>query len=364
MKGIVPFIGVTDNDIVQEFGVKAYPTMKVVVGNAKGKPHTVDYKGARKAKPMAIFALEQAQKLANARIEGVSFANVKSEKSGGDSQAKKKAGAGAGPSDVVTLTDADFNKKVLEDEEGVWLVKFYAPWCGHCTSLAPAWEEAATKLKGKVHVARLDATKETQTRARFDIKGFPTLLLFPSGPKSPQSGKPYQGPRNANEIVKFASKFASATASVSQLLSQETFTSTCGKGLCIIAFIPHILDSALEGRMKYLNTLNDVVKGPAVSIPVNFLWSQGGDQLDVEEQLNLKFGWPAVIAVNLEKQKFAIHRGDFGTESLSTFLTSLVSGLVAVAPLPSPLPTIKTVSKWEAPSSAAGSKSRKKTEEL
>lgn len=52
-------------------------------------------------------------------------------------------------SDVITLTDSNFKELVL-DSEDLWLVEFYAPWCGHCKSLEPHWAKAATELKGKV----------------------------------------------------------------------------------------------------------------------------------------------------------------------------------------------------------------------
>lgn len=50
------------------------------------------------------------------------------------------------------------------------MVEFYAPWCGHCKALAPTWEEVASQLRGKVKVAKVDATTETVVASRFNIR--------------------------------------------------------------------------------------------------------------------------------------------------------------------------------------------------
>lgn len=86
-------------------------------------------------------------------------------------------------SDVVVLSDQTFDSttNAMSARSKTWFVEFYAPWCGHCKAIAPAWEEVARELKAKMHVAKLDCVANKNTSERFDIPGFPTLLLFRGG---------------------------------------------------------------------------------------------------------------------------------------------------------------------------------------
>lgn len=83
-------------------------------------------------------------------------------------------------------------------------MEFYAPWCGHCQNLKPAYEKAAKNLNGLAKVAAVNCDEESNKAfcAQFGVQGFPTLKIVKPGKKS---GKPivedYQGPREANAII-------------------------------------------------------------------------------------------------------------------------------------------------------------------
>ncbi|KAM4540146.1 protein disulfide-isomerase A3-like [Odontesthes bonariensis] len=102
--------------------------------------------------------------------------------------------------DVLELGDADFDYLATEHE--TMLVKFYAPWCGHCKKLAPEFEKAATRLKGTVQLAKVDCTAHSETCGRFGVTGYPTLKIFRYGKDS----APYDGPRTADGIYQYMKK--------------------------------------------------------------------------------------------------------------------------------------------------------------
>lgn len=104
--------------------------------------------------------------------------------------------------DVVVLKERNFTD-VIEGNKYV-LVEFYAPWCGHCQSLAPEYAAAATQLKSEgvdVVLAKVDATEENELAHQFDVQGFPTVLFFVDG-----EHKTYPGQRTKDAIVTWIKK--------------------------------------------------------------------------------------------------------------------------------------------------------------
>jgi protein disulfide-isomerase A6 len=91
------------------------------------------------------------------------------------------------------------------------LLQFYAPWCGHCQQLKPAWEQAAKALKGIVNVAAVDCDEHKSVAGEHGIRGFPTIKFFYVSNGAIKSSD-YNGGRSAKEIVAFAMEKAKAYA--------------------------------------------------------------------------------------------------------------------------------------------------------
>jgi protein disulfide-isomerase A1 len=113
--------------------------------------------------------------------------------------------------DVIVLKGKSFASKVLDNKKNVF-VKFYAPWCGHCKTLAPKWEALAEKFSDddNVVVAKMDSTANEIDVEGVDVSGFPTLYWF--GAESKDKPQPYGGARELDDLVKFVHTETGGTA--------------------------------------------------------------------------------------------------------------------------------------------------------
>ncbi len=108
----------------------------------------------------------------------------------------------AAEADVMTMTDENFEPTLKKSP--VLMVKFYAPWCGHCKAFAPEYEKAAKLLKeqGKPYVlGELDATVHKNSSEKYGVQGYPTVKLFING-----NPIDYEGDRTAEAVIAFIDK--------------------------------------------------------------------------------------------------------------------------------------------------------------
>jgi len=100
---------------------------------------------------------------------------------------------------VTTIVGKNFDQVVRDNSKDIVFVKFYAPWCGHCKTLVPIWEELGEEFEenNKVVIAKIDATANSLPND-VSVSGYPTLIAFVHGKQVP-----YEGDRSLAALKSF-----------------------------------------------------------------------------------------------------------------------------------------------------------------
>lgn len=219
-------IGKVDCDehksLCSKFDVKGYPTIQWF---PKGSLEPKKYEGARTAEALAEY------------INTEGGTNVK---------------LATAPSNVVVLTSETFDSVVLDDTKDV-LVEFYAPWCGHCKSLAPIYEKVANalKLEEDVVIANLDADKYKDLAEKYGVSGYPTLKFFP---KDNKAGEDYDGGRDVDDFVSFINQRCGTSRD-----AKGQLTSQAGVVASLEALVKEFTSAAADERKAIFSRIEEEV---------------------------------------------------------------------------------------------------------
>jgi len=159
---------------------------------------------------------------------------------------------------VLVVTTDNWDEAVPND--GIVLVEFYAPWCGHCQSLAPEYVKAAAKLKEKnseIKLAKVDATVETKLAEKYGVQGFPTLKFFKKG-----AVIEYGGGRTESEIVQWLEKKTGPPAT--ELESAEKVASfVADRDVAVLGFFADKESELAKAYIAAADSVDDISFGIA-----------------------------------------------------------------------------------------------------
>ncbi|KAI8875696.1 thioredoxin-domain-containing protein [Backusella circina FSU 941] len=165
-------------DLDAMFDVEEYPALKWFPEGFESRADVEDYASGNDLVSLAVFIKEKTKLVPRVRIQ---------------------------KSNVIELDDDNFKENVIDSNKNV-LVKFYAPWCGHCQNLAPIYEKIGDAFSNVDNclIVKVNAEEADDVATDYDIFGYPTFMFFPSNKE--EEPFVYEGERTEFAFIEFLNK--------------------------------------------------------------------------------------------------------------------------------------------------------------
>ncbi|CAH8495868.1 unnamed protein product [Schistosoma turkestanicum] len=214
---------------------------------------------------------------------------------------------------VIELTKDNFHSELKSIP--VALVKFYAPWCGHCKNLAPEFVTAAdiiSKKTGDVKLVKLDCTAHESICSEFGVSGYPTLKIFRNG----ELDSEYKGPRKADGIANYmisragpVSKEVMSVSDMENILSDTKPT--------VFAFVKSSSDPLMQ---TFTSLASSMIDNAVFCHSHTNLFETTGDN-------ELRVYLPKRLRTKLEDD-FYVYKGELTSSGIKNWIRKQGQGLV------------------------------------
>ncbi|KAF2707540.1 protein disulfide-isomerase MPD1 precursor [Pleomassaria siparia CBS 279.74] len=215
-------------------------------------------------------------------------------------------------SSVLQISGVDYDRLIAKSNY-TSIVEFYAPWCGHCKNLKPAFESAAKSLAGIAKVAAVNCDEEMNKPfcGQMGVQGFPTLkIVRPTKRVGKPSVEDYQGQRDAKSIVEAVKdKIPNAVKRVTDKKLDEW------------------LESAGDGAKAILFSEKGLVSATMKTLAVDFAGLISLAQIRNKEAASVqKFGikkFPTLILLPAGSSEPIVYDGEMKKEPMVAFLSQV-----------------------------------------
>ena len=99
--------------------------------------------------------------------------------------------------------------------------------------------------------------------------------------------------------------------------------------ICVMLFLPHIIDTGAQSRLNYLQLFMDTAKFFR-GRPLIFLWTEAGAESEIESALNLGLNYPSISVMSVEKKVFAVLRLSWSKKNINDFLAGVLPGMLVL----------------------------------